>query len=305
MTFTEQIAEDTWWRIKWSWKYGVRLGEETLTDLLALDFVRFKPKQYELSPLHKKKEAKRGADLEIRIHAAGNHAVKLLVQAKKLYKPRPTRRHKIGRYDKLDAKAKSQMDKLDDYSRKNKFIPLYLLYNYVEGCNISRYWQCCQCQCLDKKQLGCTLVSSRSIRQVFKDSRNRKNFDWIHRSCVALPWHCLFDCTQRPSLRGQPLARRSLSLLRELFQLSDDLSMGKTTLRQSDDVQDYAGINFDPDDEQNYDWVNFDPVEGAWPEWLWERPSTTLSAEDRRQLWGDLGETVAVPRHLLLVKESE
>ena len=81
--------------------------------------------------------------------------------------------------------------------------------------------------------------------------------------------------------------------------------MGKTTLRQSDDVQDYDGINFDPDDEQNYDWVNFDPVEGAWPEWLWERPSTTLSAEDRRQLWGDLGEIVAVPRHLLLVKDRD
>ena len=81
--------------------------------------------------------------------------------------------------------------------------------------------------------------------------------------------------------------------------------MVKTALSPSDDVQDHDGVLFEPDDEQNYDWVNFDPVEGAWPEWLWERSGTTLSAEDRRQLWGDLGETVATPRHLLLVKESD
>ena len=39
MTFTKKIAEDIWWRIKQSWEWDVRLGEETLTDLLALDFV--------------------------------------------------------------------------------------------------------------------------------------------------------------------------------------------------------------------------------------------------------------------------
>ena len=43
MTPTELIAEDTWWRVKESWDHGVRLGEETLTDLLILDFMRFKP----------------------------------------------------------------------------------------------------------------------------------------------------------------------------------------------------------------------------------------------------------------------
>ena len=47
-TSTELIAEDTWRRVKESWDHGVRLGEETLTDLLILDFMRFKPSHYKL-----------------------------------------------------------------------------------------------------------------------------------------------------------------------------------------------------------------------------------------------------------------
>ena len=40
MTPAEKIAADTWERLKLSRDLRVRLGEETLTDLLALDFVR-------------------------------------------------------------------------------------------------------------------------------------------------------------------------------------------------------------------------------------------------------------------------
>lgn len=291
-TFTKKISEDTWWRIKWSWKYDVRLGEETLTDLLALDFVRFKPGNYRLFPSTKSGESKRGTDLEIRIHDVGNHAVKLAIQAKKLYRPTETKPYQIGKY-RLDKEAKSQMDTLEDYSGKKDAIPLYLLYNYVyvDRCDISPYWHCCQCP-PDKKQLGCTLVPSRNIRQAFKNSK-RKNFDWLHKSRSALPWHCFFHCTQRRGHQGQSAARRILSLLGELFSPSDDLSIGEIAIPSSDN------------DEQNYDWVRFDPVEDAWPDWLWDRPGTTLSAAERRQLWGDFEETVAPPRHLLLVKDSD
>lgn len=300
MTLTKKIAEDTWWKVKWSWDHKFLLGEETLTQLLVLDFVRFMPDYYKLHQCTKKEESQQGTDLEIRIYDVGTQAAKLAVQAKKLYQA--NKPYQTGGYYRLDTKAKSQMDILETYSRGARAIPLYLLYNYVDRCDISRYWHCCQCP--DKKQLGCTLVPSRNIRQAFKNYK-LKNFDWIHKSRGVLPWHCLFDCTQRRGHQGQTAARRSLSLLSELFGSSDDLSMVKTALSPSDDVQDHDGVLFEPDDEQNYDWVNFDPVEGAWPEWLWERSGTTLSAEDRRQLWGDLGETVATPRHLLLVKESD
>lgn len=268
-TLTEKIAEDTWWRIKHSWDWKFRFGEETLTELLVSDFVRFMPNNYELYQCTKKEESQRGTDLAILIHDVGTHAAILAVQAKKLYPP--NKPHLRGRYW-LDGKAASQLNILETYSRTVDAVPLYLLYNYVDGCDINRYWHCCRC--LDEKQLGCTLVPSRNIRQAFKDYK-RKNFDWLHESRRALPWHCFFDCTQRRGHQGQTEARRSLSLLRELFGASDDPS---------------------------YDWVNFEPVDGAWPEWLWEQQGATLSAEDRQRLWGDLGEAVEIPRRLLLVK---
>ena len=282
MTFTERIAAYTWRILKHSWEYNVRLGEETLTDRLVLNFMLFKPSYYKLFQCTKKEESQRGTDLKIRIHDVGTHAATLAVQAKKLSPPNEP--HLRGHY-RLDGKAESQLNILETYSRTVDAVPLYLLYNYVDGCDINRYWHCCRC--LDKKQLGCTLVPSRNIRQAFKGP-DRNNFDWIHKSCRALPWHCLFDCTQRRGQQGQTVARRSLSLLRELFGSSDDLPTVETTLS--------------PLDDPSYDWVNFDPVEGAWPEWLWEQHGATLSAEGSQRLWGDLGEAVEIPRRLLLVK---
>ena len=48
MTFTEQIAEDTWSMLKQARKFGVQLGEETLTELLILKFVSCMPNRYKL-----------------------------------------------------------------------------------------------------------------------------------------------------------------------------------------------------------------------------------------------------------------
>ena len=85
MTLTKKIAEDTWWKVKWSWDHKFLLGEETLTQLLVLDFVRFMPDYYKLHQCTKKEESQQGTDLEIRIYDVGTQAAKLAVQAKKLY----------------------------------------------------------------------------------------------------------------------------------------------------------------------------------------------------------------------------
>ena len=308
-TSTELIAEATWQRVKESWDHGVRLGEETLTDLLILDFMRSKPSHYKLFQINKKEEARIGADLEIRLHAGKNQAAVFAVQAKKLYQSK--------RYEHLDAKVKSsgssQMDILEMYSESVGALPLYLLYNYVDQRDMQPYWHCGQC--LDERQLGCTLVPSWTIRQAISNHGCR-NFDWIHKSCDAFPWRCLFDCPQGGDHQLLPAARRSLSMFRELSPLSDDLSIVKTTLPPSDDEQDYDGELFEPDDEQNYDWVNFEPVEGAWPDWLWEQHGATLSTEDferlrqesraakREQMQTSAGSTEElVPRRLLLIGE--
>ena len=310
-TPTELIAEDKWRRVKESWDHGVRLGEETLIDLLILDFMRFKPSHYKLFQINKKEESRIGADLEIRLHAGENQAAVFAVQAKKLYQS--------GRYERLNAKVKSsgssQIDILEMYSESVGALPLYLLYNYVYQRDMQPYWHCCQC--LDERQLGCTLVPSWTIRQAISNHGCR-NFDWIHTSCNALPWRCLFDCPQLRDHQSLPTARRRLSMFREPSPLSDDLSIVKTVLPPSDDAQDYDGELFEPDDEQDYGWVHFEPMDGAWPDWLWEQHGATLSAEDferlrhesrvaqkEQVLKSDGPIEKLVPRRLLLVKESD
>ncbi len=196
----------------------------------------------------KSQESRRGTDLEIRIHAGGNRAAAFAVQAKKLYQTE-------GRY-RLDAKAKSQIDILETYSRSVRAIPLYLLYNYVARHKIQPYWHCCRCP--DERQLGCTLVPSWNIRQAIR-ARTR-NFDSIHTSCAALPWRCLFDCRQGRDHRFLPASSRSLSAFLGSF------------------------LPLDVDDLQNYDWVHFEPVDGGWPEWLWSRDDAKLSDEDVERL---------------------
>ena len=236
--------------------------------------MRFKPSHYKLFQINKKEEARIGADLEIRLHAGENQAAVFAVQAKKLYQS--------GRYERLNAKVKSsgssQIDILEMYSESVGALPLYLLYNYIDQRDMQPYWHCCQC--LDERQLGCTLVPSWTIRQAISNHGCR-NFDWIHKSCDTLPWRCLFDCPKGRDHQLLPAARRSLSIFLKLSPLS---STFKTTLPPSDDEQNYAEELFEPDDEQDYDWVNFEPVEGAWPDWLWEQHGATLSAEDFERL---------------------
>ena len=109
-------------------------------------------------------------------------------------------------------------------------------------------------------------------------------------------------------------ARRTLSMFRDSFQLDEaqrrlpvghhSLSVLRDSFRQSNE-------------DQNYDWVEFEPMKGAWPERLWNQPSSIVSDEDfkwLREKTGDLDtatiEEVAsptqelVPRRLLLIKED-
>ena len=290
MTPAEKIARDTWERIKLSCQVRVRLGEETLTDLLALDFVRLMEGRARLFQSTKKEESRQGTDLWILIYAGSNRALAFAVQAKKLY---PS-----NRYEHLNARVKSsgpfQIDILEEFSGSVGAIPLYLLYNHADLDDTFPYWHCCQCA--DKGQLGCTLVPSWIIREAISN-RGHRDFNSIHASCAALPWRCLFDC---PEGRVQQLSmvRRSLIELRSPAYAD----------RPSDKVK-------------NYDWVRFEPVDGGWPDWLWSRDDSTISVEDVERIRADISSQDSevskvenrdmigvpagkLPRHLILVTET-
>ena len=126
----EQIAKDTWGRLKQSRELRTRLGEETLTDLLVLDFVRLMDRRARLFQSTKIQESKRGTDLEIRIHAGGNRAIAFALQAKKL--------HRDESYRGLKTTVKSskflQLEVLKDYAEKVARCPtLSTVQLYVPG----------------------------------------------------------------------------------------------------------------------------------------------------------------------------
>lgn len=253
MKAAARIAEDTWERVGLSWEHNVRLGEETLTDLLALDFVRFMSnRRTKLLQTTKLQESTQGTDLEIRIKVGHGRAILIAIQAKKL--------SSSGRYESLNAKVKSsnlpQIDVLENYSRKVRAIPLYLLYNYVDECSANAGWRCCQDP--ELKQLGCTLVPSWRIREAIR-LRGHRNFSSIHGSNDVLPWRCLFECPKGAH-------DRFLDKVKDEFRASRDVPW----------KMDYG---------HEYEWLeDIGPVEGAWPEWLWTRSESILSLEDLREL---------------------
>ncbi len=287
-TAAEKIAADTWDRIKYSREFNVRLGEETLTDLLTLDFKRFTPSHLSLIQTTKLNESKQGNDLEIRIQIKNTKAIVFAIQSKKIYES--------GRYNTLNYKSSSiyQIDILEKYSKKTKSIPIYLLYNYIDIHNIQSYWHCCKC--FDKKQLGCTIIPSWIVRQAI-NKRGCRKFQCIHKldNC-ALPWRCLFNCPKR---HGAQKISMDLNIL----------SIYQNSLNELGNIPDY-------------NWVCLEPIEGAWPEWLWKKnyaydnndvypkfsrkeKERTLSIDDWNNLWSYCeSKPNTFPKRLLLVKNK-
>ncbi len=192
----ERIAKDTWGRLKESRELRTRLGEETLTDFLVLDFVRLMGCRARLFQSTKIQESKRGTDLEIRIHAGGNRAIAFALQAKKLNRDE----RYVGFKATVNPTKSLQLKILEEYAKKVHAVPLYLLYNYVCRDELGSYWNCSGRLDEDVEQLGCTVVPSWTIRRA-GCKRGRSNFDWIHKSNLALPWRCLFNCPHQCTLR--------------------------------------------------------------------------------------------------------
>lgn len=218
MTPAERISSDTWNRLMQARALDVRLGEETLTDLLLLDL---KPHEstYRIHVFQSTKqyEALYGTDLEILVRDRHGRTYRYAIQAKKIdygkssqpkgpsTATRPLAVPSIpwGRYRQID---KRQLDRLELHARRVGAIPCYLLYNYASPspCSSStgRYWHCCDCSYCgtgcDDSQFGCTLAPSWVIRNAINPPRGNRNFDYVHQHHVVLPWRCLFDCLFTP-----------------------------------------------------------------------------------------------------------
>ena len=243
----EQIAESAWYRLQHARCFGVRLGEETLTDLLVLECAGRLPLHTRVFQTTKAEEAIRGADLEVHIRVGRGVRLKLLIQAKKIEQ----RRQRYASLNPLVGKtARRQIDVLEDYARQIQARPLYLLYNYVTYADKQPYWHCGRE--LEEQQLGCTLVPSARIRDALV-WRGLHSFHWIHLFPDAMPWRCMFNHCPKSLDRHTPCATdpdARVHWLRLLSELSD-------------------------------------ASDGDWPRWLWDRPTgSRLSEQDLIELHG-------------------
>lgn len=271
-TPAERISEDTWNRLKQAQEFEVRLGEETLTDILTLDFARLAgPQEIRLFQTPKPKEATQGTDLEVFLNTGRGTAIRYAIQAKKLYPGKG--------YIHINAKAgksgRYQIDLLEGHAKSVGAIPFYLLYNYIDNANTSECWSCCQSS-VDESQLGCTLVPSWHVRKAIR-RRGRRTFDFLHSDPESLPLRCRLKCPNR-----SPWEIRRESLLHGLPLLAD----------------------LDASFPEPYSWVSFEPRERGWPEWLWVQYQRIISENEARELFPESTTDTALPRRIVLVRPN-
>lgn len=296
------VAESTWNRLRESRRLHVRLGEETLTDLLVLDFLVSAPSHnIRFIQTTKPKEAVQGTDLEIWVRYGANAADIYAVQAKKLHE---------GKYNCLNARSNNehQINILEDYARTLRAIPLYLLFNHVDAKNFSNYWHCCQ-QTMDKRQFGCTLVPSWRIRDAILN-RGCRTFSHLHSDQAALPWRCAFACPNNPTAWGR-IREKAKESRHERF--SQNLPYSEEAeLRIARDRQ--ALLSDSSLSSDQYEGVNFSSGAGEWPSDLWDSETSLLSMRELSLLYrgatakiDDVAPRyqVAPPRWIMLVNSDD
>lgn len=291
-TVAERIAESTWNRLREAQRLHeaqrlyVRLGEETLTDLLVLDFLGSSPSHIKFVQTTKLQEAEQGTDLVVYVRRDANKADIYAVQAKRL--------SITGRYDSLNHRSGKtqqwQIDVLERYAEEQKAIPLYLLFNYVDDQSAMR-WHCCR-QTIDKRQFGCTLVPSWQIRKAIL-KRGDRTFDYIHSDRAALPWRCAFACRNNQTAWDR-IREKAEESHRELFSGSRGASLRSFPYDQ---------------------YTNMDFRSGAreWPSDLWDSDISFPSAEEVRRLYGapdsqakvrENSPPIFLPRWIMLVNSD-
>ncbi len=211
----EELAKDTWTRLRYASALAISQGEETITDinLLALKMANIADLQVWKCPKNLEKE--RGIDWEWWIGSNRIGWLGYAVQAKKLAgKSYEHLNHEvtIAKTPAGQVQKVFQLELLEQYAYHTpiKRIPLYCLYNFVPSAILNPItspsnviWHCPLP--FDEQQLGCTVTPLRVVKAaVNAPPRSRsKTFESIHRDPATIPWRCLVRCTQVLNLYQQ------------------------------------------------------------------------------------------------------
>lgn len=126
---------------------------------------------------HSPDEKSNGDDIEILLEVGRNQFVLFFCQAKRLYIDNELKNLNNAKYDQLGYKnpkqSASQLDFLLDYAKRQRGIPLYMLYNYTKQTPDTAF---------EKPELyGCTLLSADYLKKQSATKKlNQLGFQDLH-----------------------------------------------------------------------------------------------------------------------------
>ncbi|MBK9391760.1 MAG: hypothetical protein IPN68_16800 [Bacteroidetes bacterium] len=183
----KELAENSWDRIGFGRShFNLRVFETTITQNLLFELIKFR----DANPTIRKRfliyesrnENRNGNDIALYLGKTRNKLTYYPMQAKVIYHPfrknlsfgwYPSINHVVGNSNR------NQIDLLINHAKSKKGLPLYLLYNYVEGF-------------IHGKTYGCSIIEARYIKSKYFSSGKWQipNFAQLNPG-KAVPWHYL------------------------------------------------------------------------------------------------------------------
>jgi hypothetical protein len=163
--------------------------EETVTDLLTLEFKKRQPKRVRVHNFSKRAEGKNGADWEMWLTNPGESSwFGIRFQAKILNYKSST-----DRFEHLFYRGRSgvlQSSKLRAAAAKDNAYPLYLLYMQALPPHRAGFAPCCRPLRPKPTLFGCSLLTLQAHNALANNNLNKLDDVKPH----LCPFHCLFCC---------------------------------------------------------------------------------------------------------------
>jgi hypothetical protein len=172
----------TWDRLGAARRYQSKIGEESITDFLVLQWHQACDGSYSIRAFNRREEATTGADWELWFTGLSGKWFGLRVQAKIISI------EKTWRYSKLH--YKNQTNVLIADALKHGATPLYCLYSYWEDPEASNLPWPCNSMPANWPLMGASLLSVQKVQALKPANDNLL----LSVAPDLTPWHCLFCC---------------------------------------------------------------------------------------------------------------
>jgi len=179
-------AKWVWGKLRESRTYSSRIGEESITDFLILEFKKHEGPDFFVQSFTRPQEKLTGADWEWWLSGPSGRWIGIRVQAKSI--------SLTGiEYPQLHYKRKDgtfQIDQLVADAAKHKAIPCYCLYSNWDTKRFPTKAWTCGTYPKNTRLLGAALVATSAIRALHRSNERRLKHVMPHQT----PMHCLFCC---------------------------------------------------------------------------------------------------------------